>query len=54
MQTNIVVEPSDTSVMKHEEKPWLTLVTCKEYDVKTNSYKKRVIVRAALVKVDWE
>lgn len=54
VQTNTVVEPTDQSVMKHEEKSWLTLVTCKEYDEKTNSYLKRVVVRAVLVSVEWE
>mgnify|MGYP006183525827 CR=1 FL=1 len=43
VQTNTVVEPSDQSVMKHEDKPVLTLVTCKDYDEKTNSYLKRDI-----------
>ncbi|HEX5810243.1 MAG TPA: sortase, partial [Anaerolineales bacterium] len=51
VQSNTIVEPTDGSVMKHEEKPWLTLITCKEYDQKTNSYKKRVVVRAILVSV---
>jgi LPXTG-site transpeptidase (sortase) family protein len=51
---NKVVEPNDTSVLKHEEKPWLTLLTCKEYDEKTNTYRKRVAVRAVLVSVTWE
>ena len=54
VRTNQTVAPDDTSVLKHEEKPWLTLVTCKEYDEKTNTYKKRVIVRAVLVGVDWD
>ncbi len=54
VQTNIVVEASDPSVMKHEEKPWLTLVTCKDYDEKTQTYGKRVVVRAVLVSVSWE
>ena len=52
MQANSVVEPTDASVMTHEEKPVLTLVTCKDYDEKTNSYLKRVVVRAALVSVE--
>jgi len=43
------VEPTDNSILKHEEKPWLTLVTCKDYDEKTNTYRKRVIVRAVLI-----
>jgi LPXTG-site transpeptidase (sortase) family protein len=54
IQTNQVVAPNDTSAFKHEEKPWLTLITCKEYDEKTNSYQKRVVVRAVLVKVEWD
>jgi LPXTG-site transpeptidase (sortase) family protein len=51
VRSDEVVEPNDKSVLKHEEKPWLTLVTCKDYDEKTNTYKKRVVVRAVLVKV---
>ena len=51
VQTNEIVNPSDRSVMKHEEKPWLTLVTCKDYDEKTDTYKSRVVVRAVLVDV---
>jgi LPXTG-site transpeptidase (sortase) family protein len=54
VRTNEVVDPNNASVLKHEEKPWLTLVTCKEYDEKTNTYKKRVVVRAVLVKVEAE
>ncbi|HEU0291726.1 MAG TPA: sortase [Anaerolineales bacterium] len=54
VQSNQVVAPNDTSAFKHEEKSWLTLITCKEYDEKTDSYRKRVIVRAVLVKVQWE
>lgn len=41
-------------VLKHEEKPWLTLVTCKDYDEKSGTYRNRVVVRAALVWVDPE
>ena len=54
VQTNTVVEPTDSSIMKHEEKPWLTLVTCKQYDEMTGTYLKRVVVRAALIRVEWE
>ena len=54
IRTNRVVDPTDTSVFKHEEQSWLTLITCKEYDTKTNTYKKRVIVRAVLVSVEAE
>jgi LPXTG-site transpeptidase (sortase) family protein len=54
VQTNEIVSPNDRSVMKHEEKPWLTLITCKDYDEKTRTYKNRVAVRAILVKVEWD
>jgi len=54
VQTNTIVNPSDQSAMKHEEKSWVTLVTCKDYDEKTKTYLSRVVVRAVLVKVDWE
>ena len=54
VQTNSVVDPDARSVMKHEKRPWLTLVTCSDYDPRTNSYKKRQLVRAALVSVIWE
>jgi LPXTG-site transpeptidase (sortase) family protein len=54
VRTNEVVEPSDKSAMKHEEKAWLTLITCKEYDEKTNTYRKRIVVRAVLVNVTGE
>jgi LPXTG-site transpeptidase (sortase) family protein len=52
VQTNTVVEPNDTTVMKHEEKPWLTLVTCNDYDETTGFYKKRLVVRAVLVRIE--
>jgi LPXTG-site transpeptidase (sortase) family protein len=54
VQTNTIVTPSDSSVMKHEDKPWVTLVTCKDYDEKTNTYLYRTVVRAVLTSVDWE
>ena len=52
VQTNTLVDPKDTSVIKHDEKSWLTLITCKDYDEKTGTYRKRVVVRAVLVSID--
>ena len=52
--SNSIVAPNDASVFRHEEKPRLTLVTCKEYDEKTNTYRQRVVARAVLVKVEWD
>ena len=54
VRANIVIEPSETWVFNHEERPWLTLVTCKEYDENTNTYKKRVVIRGVLVGVGEE
>ena len=54
VQTNEVVLPNNPSAFQHEEKPWLTLITCKEYDAKSNIYRKRVVVRAELVRVMWD
>jgi LPXTG-site transpeptidase (sortase) family protein len=39
------------SVLKHEEYPWLTLITCKSYNEKTGEYTYRTVVRAVLVKL---
>jgi LPXTG-site transpeptidase (sortase) family protein len=40
-----------SSVIKHEELPWVTLLTCRGYDQASNSYKYRLAVRAVLVEV---
>lgn len=46
------VSPGNTAaMMKHEELPWVTLVTCRGYDEATGTYKYRVLVRAVLVEV---
>ena len=46
------VEPGEiSSVIKHEELPWVTLITCRIYDETSDSYKYRVVVRAVLVEV---
>ena len=49
--SNEYVQPTDSSVMKHEEKSYLTLITCDTYDEKTSTYLRRVAVRAVLVDV---
>ena len=40
-----------SSVIKHEDSPWVTLITCRGYNEATDSYKYRVAVRAVLVEV---
>ena len=42
VRANTVVEPNDASVFKHEEKSWLTLVTCKEYDAEDQHIQESV------------
>lgn len=49
--SNEIVLPSDESVFNHEEKSWLTLITCDSYQEATGSYLRRVAVRAVLVDV---
>jgi LPXTG-site transpeptidase (sortase) family protein len=39
------------SVLKHEEYPWLTLITCKSYSEKTGEYLYRTVMRAVLTKI---
>ena len=46
------VGPGNTAQMlKHEELPWVTLVTCRGYDEASKTYKYRVLVRSVLVEV---
>jgi LPXTG-site transpeptidase (sortase) family protein len=50
--SNAFVQPTDRSVMKHEEKSYLTLITCDTYDEQTGTYLRRVAVRAVLVDIN--
>ena len=51
VRTNLIIEPNDKSIMMHEELPWITLITCKDYDEKNDTYLHRIVVRAVLVNV---
>ena len=47
------VQPDDTSsVFKHEDYPWLTLITCKGFDEDNDTYNWRVVVRAVQTQID--
>jgi LPXTG-site transpeptidase (sortase) family protein len=46
------VWPNDKKVFQHEELAWLTMITCKDYNEKTDSYAQRVAVRAILISVE--
>jgi LPXTG-site transpeptidase (sortase) family protein len=39
----------DPSILRHEDKSWLTLVTCADYHEKAETYLKRLVVKAELV-----
>ncbi len=45
------VDPEDTSVLAHEDAPWLTLVTCQSFDETRGEYRWRLVVKAVLVEV---
>ena len=40
---------TDPSILKHEDKSWLTLVTCADYSEKAETYLKRLVVKAVLL-----
>jgi LPXTG-site transpeptidase (sortase) family protein len=54
IRANNIILPIDMSPFKHEEKAWLTLLTCKGYEESSDTYKYRVAVRAVLVKIEPE
>lgn len=49
---SVVAPDAVESVLRHEDLPWVTLMTCKGYDERTNSYKSRYIVRAIQVEIE--
>jgi len=52
VRTNEVISPTDTSIFSHKNYPWLTLLTCKDYNAKTNTYAHRVAVGAVLIRIE--
>jgi LPXTG-site transpeptidase (sortase) family protein len=46
------VAPDDNSVLRHEEYPWLTLITCHDYDETLETFNYRYVVRAVKVRVE--
>jgi sortase (surface protein transpeptidase) len=43
--------PDDEAIFRHEEKAWLTLVTCEDYDDQKDTYRWRRVVRAVLIDI---
>lgn len=52
VRTNRIVKPFSIGVLQHEENPWLTLLTCKDYNEASDTYSNRVVVRAVLLGYD--
>jgi LPXTG-site transpeptidase (sortase) family protein len=49
----LTIAPDDIkAALKHQELPWITLLTCQGYNEKDKSYSSRIIVRAVLVKLE--
>ena len=46
-----IAYPDDISILGHKDTPWITLVTCKDFDKDTYSYRYRTVVQATLIKV---
>jgi len=47
--SNKTVESNDISVLKHQDRAYITLITCDNYDIKTSTYLNRVAVSAILI-----
>jgi LPXTG-site transpeptidase (sortase) family protein len=48
------VKPDDTSALRHEDRAWLSLLTCRYFNEKTGQYGARSLVQAVLVDVQPE
>lgn len=50
-EVKVVAPDNVDAMMKHQENPWLTLVTCQGFDEESGEYQKRILVRAVLVEI---
>jgi LPXTG-site transpeptidase (sortase) family protein len=48
------VSANDMSILKHQNTPWLSLITCQGYDEKKDTYRWRTIVQAVLMETRIE
>jgi len=48
-ETATVAPNAVRGVIRHEDNPWVTLITCEEYDAGSAEYSSRRVVRAVLV-----
>ncbi len=47
-----LVRPTDPSIFRHEERSWVTLLTCESWDERTETYLMRRLVRAVLMEIE--
>ncbi len=47
-----LVQPDDPSIFRHEDRAWVTLLTCAVYDERTETYQMRRLVRAVLIQIE--
>ncbi|MFN8380442.1 MAG: sortase [Anaerolineales bacterium] len=53
-QTKRIAPDNFSAALKHEDKAWLTLITCEDYKLLFQTYSYRRMVRAVLLRVDPE
>lgn len=53
-ENRLVLPEQANAVLKHEEKPWITLLTCENFNELFDAYANRRMVRAVLVRVEPE
>jgi LPXTG-site transpeptidase (sortase) family protein len=47
-----LVRPTDPSIFRHEDRSWVTLLTCDSWDERTETYLMRRLVRAVLMEIE--
>ncbi|MEI8133058.1 MAG: sortase, partial [Leptolinea sp.] len=46
-----VVSPGTNRILNHEDAPWVTLITCQDYDPLQKSYLRRLSIRASFLEI---
>lgn len=46
------VQPSDLSILDHQDLDWITLITCDDYDARSSRFTKRLVAQAVLVRIE--
>jgi LPXTG-site transpeptidase (sortase) family protein len=52
VRESLLYSPDDNRIIRHEETPWLTLVTCQGFNEQTGEYRWRRVVRAVLIRAE--